>query len=608
MHSPSGNSNAAQNLGPHFALARVSHPIFWLAVLLIGIIFIRNALTGELGQIGQDDDDVMRLVQVRDFLSGQSWFHTDQIRLGPAGGTDMHWSRIPDIPVLVLTAFFDLFMAQQTALKWAYSFWPPFTAGILIYALTTAARFWGGAKTLFFTLVLLSYFVLIFLRFEPGSIDHHNLQLGLLAVFMAFALDPSLCGRSFFISGLAVALSVAIGADVYVFAAITSLYVAINWVILGDSARSGTLRFCLGLSGGLALAFLGTVSPAEYGRIYCDALSLITLCAGVAGGVGLALAAKYLSSKSWQWRLTGMVSAGALCLFVFALQAPQCLANPLDSLPDDVGAFWLGTVREAQPLLSPGTELMTSVPMFIGAPLVAIVVMLYALMRRPVWSPKCLVAMLLFAAIALTFYQVRFQPYAYIIALVPLAAWTAEIFVAGRQKNGGGVLYIACLAASISIFWGIPGLWFSDTSRLEARLESAERVKTCFSDSVMAALNALPNGRISASSNGAPAILMNTGHAVLSGNYHRNWQGIAAQIRIATSEPSVAYQTLSDHNVDYLLYCKWDWELSRAPETVPAGLLTAIDRDEAPDYLELISDNLEGGDVKIFKVLPSVTR
>jgi hypothetical protein len=48
--------------------------------------------------------------------------------------------------------------------------------------------------------------------------------------------------------------------------------------------------------------------------------------------------------------------------------------------------------------------------------------------------------------------------------------------------------------------------------------------------------------------------------------------------------------------------------LSRAPETVPAGLLTAIDRDEAPDYLELISDNLEGGDVKIFKVLPSVTR
>lgn len=608
MHSPSGNSSAAQTFGPNFSLERVSHPTFWLAVLLIGILLIRNALTGELGQIGQDDDDIMRLVQIRDFLSGQSWFHTDQTRLGPAGGTDMHWSRIPDIPVLILTAFFDLFMAQQTALKWAYSLWPPLTAGILIYALTTAARFWGGAKTLVFTLVLLTYFVLIFLRFEPGSIDHHNLQLGLLAVFMAFALDPSLRGRSFFISGLAVALSVAIGAEAYIFAAITSLYVALNWVVLGDAARPGTEGFGLGLSGGLVLAFLGTVSPAEYGRIYCDALSLITICAGVSGGLGLAIAAKYLSGQSWHWRLSGMVAAGALCLIVSALQAPQCLANPLDSLPDDMAALWLGNVREAQPLFSEGTELMTSAPMFIGAPLVAMVVMLYALKRRPIWGPKCLVVMLLFAAIALTFYQVRFQPYAYIIALVPLAAWTAEVFVAGRQKNGGGVLYIACLAASISIFWGIPGLWFSDTSRLEARLESAERVKTCFSDSVMAALNALPNGRISASSNAAPAILMNTRHAVLSGNYHRNWQGITAQIRIATSEPSVAHQTLDDHEVDYLLSCKWDWELSRAPETVPAGLLAAINQDEIPDYLELISDNLEGGDVKIFKVLPPAAR
>jgi hypothetical protein len=150
-------------------------------------------------------------------------------------------------------------------------------------------------------------------------------------------------------------------------------------------------------------------------------------------------------------------------------------------------------------------------------------------------------------------------------------------------------------------------LWFSDTSGLEARLESAEREVGCFDDSVMAMLNTLPKGRISSSSTGAPMILMNTDHAVLSGNYHRNWQGIAAQIRIATSEPRVAYQTLDAQEIDYLLFCKWDWELRRAPETLPAGLLDSIDRGEVPSYLEPISDGLVGGDVKIFRVLPPIS-
>jgi len=90
-------------------------------------IFIRAFALGRFGVIGIDGDDVMRFVQVRDYLNGQSWFDTNQLRLGLAGGTDMHWSRLVDVPLIILTHIFGLFMNQDAALMLASSIWPPLT-------------------------------------------------------------------------------------------------------------------------------------------------------------------------------------------------------------------------------------------------------------------------------------------------------------------------------------------------------------------------------------------------------------------------------------------------------------------------------------------------
>ena len=96
--------------------SRISHPVFWAGCLVIIISIIANVIMGQYGQIGSDSDDALRLVQIKDFLAGQSWFHTDQYRMGLAGGTDMHWSRIPDIPIILLTYIFDIFMTQDLSL------------------------------------------------------------------------------------------------------------------------------------------------------------------------------------------------------------------------------------------------------------------------------------------------------------------------------------------------------------------------------------------------------------------------------------------------------------------------------------------------------------
>ena len=49
-----------------------------------------------------DPDDAMRMVQVRDFLAGQSWYDLTAWRLDPPNGSFMHWSRALDVPLALL--------------------------------------------------------------------------------------------------------------------------------------------------------------------------------------------------------------------------------------------------------------------------------------------------------------------------------------------------------------------------------------------------------------------------------------------------------------------------------------------------------------------------
>ena len=155
-------------------------PSIAIAFIILGI-FLRSLLKDSFGLIGPDNDDVMRLVQIKDYLAGQSWFHTDQYRLGVANGTDMHWSRIPDIPIILLTHFFDIFMPQDKALIWAFTLWPPFSALLLIYGCLVGARHWSQDKikdkTKVFTLILLAIYVVAFIRFSPGAVSYTHLTL-----------------------------------------------------------------------------------------------------------------------------------------------------------------------------------------------------------------------------------------------------------------------------------------------------------------------------------------------------------------------------------------------------------------------------------------------
>ena len=603
--------------------SQIKRPVLWAAIAMIAAIYLRGILMGKFGKIGVDDDDVMRLVQIKDYLAGQSWFNTDQMRLGVLGGTDMHWSRLVDFPIILLTHFFDIFMAQDKALMLAISIWPPLTAAIIIFAIAKAAKYYAAlslnlslkqeplasfktAQT--FTLILLGFFVVPFFRFEPGAIDHHNIQLGLVALAMAGAMDPKGRFKTHFVSGVAIAVSVAIGTEVYIFAGVICAYIALNFLLRGDKARRSAQGFGLGLSAALAAAFFGTLMPTEYLSVKCDSLSLITLSAGLAGGLGLALAAHFVSHKSMTWRLMAGAVIGAMCLFIFALQGPQCLSNPLSKIPDDVKRLWLDEVQEARPIWKLSTDWLAVIPLTLGPALLGLAVLGRQLKKDAQWSPRWLILMLLVAATLLSLYQVRFNIFSYIFALLPLAAWTAELYTRGKAKaegteNTSNIAYIGGLALSIPLIWGFPAVIaqsFEPSSQSATEL-SATQMSKCYSDTVMEALNTLPTGTIASTSNGGARILLKTKHRALSGNYHRNIKGITAQIHLATSSPQKSYDIMANAGVEYVHFCNPSPETQNLAKENAEGLYVRLLEQDIPRYLMPVL-TLENGGVIIYKV------
>jgi len=119
--------------------------IYWLAISIMALV-IKLPTATDL--IGADNDDIMRLVEVRDLLGGQGWFDMMQYRLGLADGTLMHWSRLVDLPIAATIKFLSLFMAMPLAEGVAATVWPLLVSLLLFVPLGLAGRRIGGVVTL----------------------------------------------------------------------------------------------------------------------------------------------------------------------------------------------------------------------------------------------------------------------------------------------------------------------------------------------------------------------------------------------------------------------------------------------------------------------------
>lgn len=579
-----------------------------VTIALVLAIFIPSATD----YVGNDNDDVMRLVQVRDLLGGQGWFDLMQYRLGLDGGTLMHWSRLVDLPIALLVRAASLFLPQVEAEAVALVMWPLLLIPLLIYPIGLAAGRLAGPAAMHIALGLACLFAFTSARFHPGSIDHHNMQMVLAAWVAGMLADPERRSSSYAIAGVACALAVAIGAETVPFVAAGCLVVALLWVWHGQRLARPARAFGLALALAITAAFFLTVPSRAYGVVTCDSLSLGFYSLLASGGLLLALATFLPGAATRAMRMVIGGAIGAVLLLSAKAIAPECLGNPLADLDPMLVKLWLNAVTEAQPAWQILVRDPHALGGFYAVGLLALAVCLFRAVRDEERETHLIFFVLIAVNWGISLVQVRGFAFANLISILPLTMLIADLRRGSQQdpENANAAFaYVVTVLAAVPAVWALAGALAAtgleepiglNTVTQEA---SADREQgECAGDEAMAQLARMVPGVVAAPSNSGAEILRFTRHRVLSAPYHRNQGGMLTELHIGLAPPAEARAFLSGAGVTVLAFCETDPQTRMLAGMKSDGLYAALSRGEAPSFLEPAGGS--DGDFRLYRVLP----
>lgn len=505
-------------------------PTLWLAVGLCAVLAAGRSLSdwAALSSLQlPDTDDVMRLVQIRDWLGGQGFFDLNQYRLGGAGGTPMHWSRLGDLgPATLMLAARPILGADGAELA-ALILWPSLLFLAFMLLSGSIARVLGGDRTTGVAIVLAALAFPAAAMFVPGRIDHHGLQLVLLLISIRQMVGAAtrVTGA---IAGVAMAVSLAIGVELVASLALLCGYACARWIV--DGARDRLSGMAIGLFVGLAA--MAMLAPVNWIYPACDAFTRQAVIAAMCGAAAMAVLAHIPLALDRRGRgiaacLTGVVTLGGV-----ALLAPLCVADPYAAVDPLIRSGWMAHVQEARGLmaLAPGEWIGMA-----GLPLVALVAAIVRTARRRD-APWVLVTVIILGSVTLAMLQARAIHVAAATAPAVLAPVVAEI--RSRRHNWAPLAWLV----SIGISYPLIGKAIASNE--------ASVAQTCDPGPPIAALRTLPPATVLAPIDLGPQLLLRTHHRVLAAPYHRNGIGIRAWIEGANN-PSRA----GAPGADYLIVC-----------------------------------------------------
>jgi hypothetical protein len=301
--------------------------LLWLVAAIVLIVVMRDAIPG--GWL-KDTDDYMRLMEVRDWLAGQSWYDVSQHRLNPPEGAMMHWTRLVDLPLaagfLLLTPLLGSVWAENVtmvAVPLLLLLATMITLGWMISRLVDAP----GAAEIGPALMLFSPFTIM--QFMPLRIDHHGWQI-LMAALASAALLADRRSRGGIIAGLALGFWLTVSLEGLPFAAICLGAVGLRWCFdSSEASRLASLAATLALSA--AAFFLITIPPSAWGRTFCDATSAGQLGALATAAAGIAILTRLPLASTALPRMIGLALVAAASGGMLALVAPQCLSGPFST-------------------------------------------------------------------------------------------------------------------------------------------------------------------------------------------------------------------------------------------------------------------------------------
>jgi len=556
--------------------------LIWLAVCAVLVLVTRGQIATS---IGWDPDDQLRMVQLRDWLGGQSWFDTTQYRIGEPDSQPMHWPRWIELPLALVFLLLKPVFGAASAETAAMVIVPLVTLGLAMWLVMKIAEPVFDRNIAILAAALTATAVPIVAQIRPMRVDHHGWQivLALTALWTMFWPEKRKGGMAL---GAALALWLSISLEGLPLSAAFVVLLVWRWVFQTEEG----VRLFWTLLSFLAVSFLlyfASQGSFDTAINYCDALSPAHLLACAAGAAVMLPAIRWLPATIWL-RVAGLALAGLAALAIFNGLAPQCMGGAFNTMDPIVREYWLVNVLEGLPIWYQNGE--TMVTLLGGSIVVGLISLLYIFRFRPGGINRSKLFVLGYAflwALLLSLFVQRATAVAAAFGL-PLMAWAVhQAFIRARALKRSSSRIFATAAV---IFLVLPGplavALFKMTSANEATAEKSPESLACRSDVSLTRLNALPRSNILAPFDFGPRLLLLTPHSVLATSHHRNDQAMADQIRILTSPPDIARDIMDDHNIRYIVACPAEAELALYAKRKPRGLWARMAGNEPPDWLQ----------------------
>lgn len=544
---------------------RTALPVLVLLYLLIQIPAARDLLI--LGT-GLTPDDAMRLVEVRDLLSGQAWYDLFQHRVLPPDGLSMHWSRYIDAPMAAIMAVLEPVMGLDMAGRVLAILWP-LSMGLIFIALTARlTRQLYGYQAAFLSALVISYYELLAgSGFGVGATDHHSAQINLILGMFALLVLPGNALRRGAAAGALAALSLAIGLEMIFAVALAGLSLVGAFILSREGAAPRLLGFATALALASPLLMAGQLSPALWSVPVCDALSpplLAVTTAAFLCSAALVTAGRWLPAPAARLGLT--LALGALAALALYPAIRPCLAGPYTALSPEIQRTVLAQIEEVKPagpyfIHDIGRAIVLMAPFYLMTALFAGAV----IQQR---GRNLILLVLLVMASVLSFWQMRMMNMGLpLIALAFGAGGSWALMHENRRIKLAGTLTLLAIILSkplgiayITATWNGPGPVQGQTAQSAG----------CAAIDKLATLNDAPAGIVFNQINLGPLVLLSTHHSITSAPYHRSADAFANGILPFTGDASALRLAVDRTGADYILLCKGD--VTGTPDSIGSQL------------------------------------
>jgi asparagine N-glycosylation enzyme membrane subunit Stt3 len=540
-----------------------------------------------------DNDDAMRVLEVRDWLHGQGWFDLSQHRLNPPQGGDMHWSRIADLPLAALMAPLMAFFGAEMGAKYA-AFWTPILLGVVyVWVGARTAASLGGKSAFIPGILLVACAPAALSYFLPGRVDHHGLQMILIACALWGLITDT--PRSAAWAGFAISMGICIGLEALPLQIVLIGWVALRWGLRGTDVRQQTIGFSLGFGISLLSLFVLNVAPEKWALPVNDAVGRGYVVLGLLGGALLSAAAYWLKSASVIARFVALTAIG-LIVGLGILAFPEIIVPPYGKVDPLLTRLWLNNVNETEPLITSKKSILLSFALFpiFSAVAALIAVCLTKDKKRDLWI---LAALTIIVAGALAiFWQSRMAGLATAVSSIIAAAMVAEALHRFNWKVALGLAVVVN-----PVLPGLGGAAIANLFEPKSTRYATGGGQGCFTQASFGALSQAPIGLVVAPIDMGARILLTTNHKVLAAPYHRNNVGNLAAYQLFLLPQKEAQARATALGVRYIAICKRSAEVAILSRERPSGLMSDLGKGTIPAWLEPLATP-KGSDVIAYQI------